>query len=122
MIKQSDILQKRLDRNYNDYLAQLRGKTIDELIALAPEITAAQQLREELVYACTEESIAYLLQFDDPLGKLRGYWEAEITGYDHSEEIRHMLWEIQDRGLDIDDDHPVNEQGQPPGPAMEGPC
>ena len=122
MMGQNDMLQIRLDQNYQDYVAGLRGKTADELIALAPEITAAQQLREELVHACTEESIAYLLQFDDPLAELRGYWEAEITGYDHSGEIGHMLWEIRDRGLDIGDGHPMNEQGQPPGPAMEGPC
>ena len=118
MIKQSDLLQKRLDRNYQDYLAQLRDKTADELIALAPEITAAQQLREELVHACTEEHIAYLLQFDDPLDELRGCWEAEITGYDHSAEIGHMLWEVRDRELGGN----YTEQGQPPGPSMDAPC
>ena len=122
MIKQSEILQKRLDRNYRDYLAQLRGRTADELIALAPEITAAQQLREELVQACTEESMAYLLQFDNPLEEMRGYWEAEITGYDHSGEIGHMLWEIRDRDLVPGGDHPVKEQDHPPVPTMEAPC
>ena len=30
---QNDILQMRLDQNYRDYVAQLQGKTVDELIA-----------------------------------------------------------------------------------------
>ena len=45
---QNDLLQIRLDQNYRDYVARLQGKTADELIALAPEIVAAQQLRDDL--------------------------------------------------------------------------
>ena len=98
MIKQSDILQKRLDRNYNDYLAQLRGKTADELIALAPEITAAQQLRDELACACSEEDAATLLQFDDPLKEMRDLWAGQQDGC-HSEEIGRMIRELHCRGM-----------------------
>ena len=29
----------------------------------------------------------------------QGYWESEITGYDHSGEMGHMLWEIRDKEL-----------------------
>ena len=66
---------------------------------MAPEITAAQQLHEELLDACDEEDVEFLLRFDDPLEVVRGYWESEITGYDHSGEMGHMLWEIRDREL-----------------------
>jgi len=86
MIKQSDILQKRLDRNYNDYLAQLRGKTADELIALAPEITAAQQLRDELACACSEEDATTLLQLDDPMKAVLCFW-IEEQDKTHGEKI-----------------------------------
>ncbi len=66
---------------------------------MAPEITAAQQLYEELLDACDDEDMEFLLRFDDPLEVVRGYWESEITGYDHSGEMGHMLWEIRDREL-----------------------
>lgn len=97
MTDQRTVLQARLDQNYADYIAGFQGKPIEDLILFAPEITAAQQLREELADACDEDAIAFLLHFDDPLELVRGYWEGEITGYDHSGEMGHMLWEIRER-------------------------
>ena len=94
-----DTLKKRLDENYTAFIESLQEKTVSELIAMAPEITAAQQLHEELLDACDEEDVEFLLRFDDPLEVVRGYWESEITGYDHSGEMGHMLWEIRDREL-----------------------
>ena len=95
---QNDLLQIRLDQNYRDYVAQLQGKTADELIALAPEIVAAQQLRDELACACSEESLDFLLGFEDPLGFACCYWKEELMRDSHSDEIGHMLWEIERRG------------------------
>ena len=97
--ERKDTLKKRLDENYTDFIESLQEKTVSELIAMAPEITAAQQLHEELLDACDEEDVEFLLRFDDPLEVVRGYWESEITGYDHSGEMGHMLWEIRDREL-----------------------
>ncbi len=94
-----DALRERLDENYAAFMESLQGKTVSELIAMAPEITAAKQCHEELLDACDEDDVAFLLQFDDPLEVVRGYWADEITGCDHSDEIVHMLWEIQDREL-----------------------
>ena len=94
-----DTLKKRLDENYTAFIESLQGKTASELIAMAPEITAAQQLHEELLDACDDDDVEFLLRFDDPLEVVRGYWESEITGYDHSGEMGHMLWEIRDREL-----------------------
>ncbi len=93
----NDTLQMRLDQNYKDYVARLQNMTADELIQLAPEITAAQQLRDELACACSEEDAALLLQFDDPLEEMRGFWANEQDGC-HSEEIGHMIGELQCRG------------------------
>ncbi len=107
------VLEERLHKNYEDFMAQLQGKTPSELIALAPEITAAQQLHEELLNACNDSDVAFLLQFDDPLEVVRGYWADEITGCDYSDEIGHMLWEIQDRELYS------KEQLAPVKPSME---
>ena len=93
------VLKERLHKNYEDFLAQLQSKTISELIAMAPEITAAKQCHEELLGACDDDDVAFLLRFDNPLEVVRGYWEAEIIGYDHSGEMGHMLWEIRDREM-----------------------
>lgn len=94
---QNDILQMRLDQNHRDYVAQLQGKTAEELIALAPEIVAAQQLRDELAAACSEDAAAALLQFDDPLEKVRGFW-LEEQDKTHGEQIGTMIWHLQQRG------------------------
>ena len=94
-----DTLRERLDANYTAFMESLQEKTVSELIAMAPEITAAQQLHEELLDACDEDDVAFLLRFDDPLEVVRGYWESEITGYGHSGEMGHMLWEIRNREL-----------------------
>ena len=93
---QNAILQLRLDQNYQDYLAQLREKPFEEIIRLAPEITAAQQLCDELAAVCDDDEVEYLLGLDNPLEVVRGYWESEITGYDHSGEMGHMLWRIRE--------------------------
>ena len=102
-----DALKERLDANYTAFIESLQKKTVPELIAMAPEITAAQQLHEELLDACDEEDVAFLLRFDDPLEVVRGYWESEITGYDHSGEMGHMLWRVQE---DIGDDTEQQEK------------
>ena len=97
--ERKDTLKKRLDENYTAFIESLQEKTVSELIAMAPEITAVQQLHTELLDACDDEDMEFLLRFDDPLEVVRGYWESEITGYDHSGEMGHMLWEIRDREL-----------------------
>ena len=115
------VLKERLDKNYDDFLAQLQSKTVSELIVMAPEIVAAQQCHEELLDACDDGDIQFLLQFDDPLELVRGYWEAEITGYDHSGEMGHMLWEIRDREM-YDRDllaQPPRDEGDS-SPAVQG--
>ena len=109
------VLKERLDKNYDDFLAQLQSKTVSELIVMAPEIVAAQQCHEELLDACDEDDIQFLLQFDDPLEVVRGYWEAEITGYSHSDEMGHMLWEIRDREM-----YDREQLAQPSLPAVQG--
>lgn len=90
-----DTLKKRLDENYAAFIESLQGKTIPELIAMAPEITAAQQLHEELLDVCDEDDAAFLLRSDNPLETVLGSWESELTGYDHSDEMRYMLWQVR---------------------------
>ena len=116
-----DVLQKRLDENYTAYIESLQGKTTAELIAMAPEITAAQQVHDEMLDCCDEDDVKFLLRFDDPLEVVRGFWENEITGYDHSDEMGHMLWEIRDRELYSKDQlvKPQRVSGETPSPAAQ---
>ena len=93
-----DALKKRLDENYATYLKSLQTKTATELIAMAPEITAAQQLHEELAGVCDDGDAEYLLQFDDPLEALCGLWADALTD-GRMEEIRHLVWEVRNKGL-----------------------
>lgn len=95
-----DTLKERLDANYTAFIDSLQKKTVPELIAMAPEITAVQQLHEELLDACDDEDVEFLLRFDDPLEVVRGYWESEITACGHSGEMGHTLWQIREDSLD----------------------
>ncbi len=45
--ERKDTLKKRLDENYTAFIESLQEKTVSELIAMAPEITAAQQLHDD---------------------------------------------------------------------------
>ena len=91
------ILRDRLKQNYEAYIAGLQGKSASELIDLASEITAAKQVCEELPDACDEDAAVFLLQSDNPLETVIGSWESELTGYDHSEEMRHMMWNLREK-------------------------
>ena len=93
------VLKERLDKNYEAFMEQLQSKDVSEVINMAPKITAVQQLHEELLNACDRDDVEFLLQFDNPLEVAADFWESEITGYDHREEMGHMLWDIRDKGL-----------------------
>ncbi len=115
-------LQQRLQENYTVFMEQLQGKTASELIAMAPEITAVQQLHEQLLIACNDDDTEFLLRFDNPLELVRGYWVSEITDSDFSEEIGHTLWEIRDKELYSKEQltqHP-KDTVEPLSPAAQG--
>lgn len=85
------LLQQRLDQNYQDYIAQLRKLPFLEVIRLAPDITAAQQICDELAAVCDDSHVEALLALDNPLALLREHWEREISNYDHADEMSHMI-------------------------------
>ena len=117
-----DALQKRLDENYAAFIESLQNKSVSELIAMAPEITAAQQLHEELLNACNQDDAEFLLRFDNPLDVVRGHWEFEVAMYDHSVEMGDILWEIQDKELYSKDQltQPGKAAEELPPPTVQG--
>lgn len=98
-----ELLQERLDGNYQDYLAKLQEKPVSEVIALASEITAAKQLHEELADALMDDDIQFLLKLENPLESLVGSWEVELDGV-HDEEMSHMLWSMREQNLFSEED------------------
>ena len=92
------ILQERLDQKYEEYMEQVKGKSSEELIKLAPEITAAMQIHRDLASSCSEDDIDFLLQLDNPLELMAGHWQDEMDS-GHDEEMSHMVWNVRDRGL-----------------------
>ena len=68
------VLQERLDQSYQNYIDRLQNMSFEEIVKLAPEITAAQQLRKELLGLCNEEDVEFLLGFKDPLEVTRRHW------------------------------------------------
>lgn len=92
-----DILQARLDQNYKDYIAQLRKLPFLDVIKLAPDITAAQQICDEMAAVCDDSHVEALLALDNPLELLREHWEQEISNYDHADEMSHMICILSQR-------------------------
>ena len=97
-------LQKRLNENYAAYAAQLTRRSFADLIDTADEIAAAKFVCEHLVSCCTDQDAALLLRFDNPLELMRDRW-LEENNVDHSEEISHMIWNVQDKIEDFLSDY-----------------
>ena len=91
--KHRDALQKRLDKCYTAFMDSLQGKTTAELIAMAPMITAAKQIHDELPDCCSEDYATILLRFDDPMEIVRK-WESSYISHDRKAEIYGFLWVI----------------------------
>ena len=102
-------LRERLDQNYNTFLESLQGKTTAELIAMAPEITAAQQLHDGLLDCCDEFDVEFLLRFDDPLGVVWEHWKSVVSNLGRTDQMDYMLWEIWDKGL-YSEEQPAKSQ------------
>ena len=90
-------LQKILDQNYKDYMHRMHDKPVSDIMQTAERIVAARQLREELTDACGDSEIEALLQLENPLEMLIGYWVDEMSGM-HKDEMSYMLWRLQDSG------------------------
>ena len=102
-------LRARLKANYEAYITELEEKPAGELIGMAPEIAAAGFMYRELsVEGAFGEYAGYLLQFENPLELLRDSWQG-YEDCDRHEEIDHMLWDMKDKGLGIED-YPMAEQ------------
>ena len=91
-----DTLKKRLDENYTAFIESLQEKTASELIAMAPEITAAQQLHEELLDALLDHKGPVLISgYDCPLyqDRLRGWRREEAVSYSQAASRKtEVLW------------------------------
>lgn len=90
-----ELLQKRLQENYEAYIQSLRKLTPTELIALAPEIADRKFVYDSLPEQCTYADAERLLHFADPLKLACDLWAAERTS-DYSDVFEDLLCIIQD--------------------------
>lgn len=82
---------------FEEYQASWQKLKPQELIEQAGEIHTIQQLAEELPRSASEEDMAYLLRFKNPLEVTSVAW-CNSVGYSIADdELDHALWELRDR-------------------------
>ena len=91
-------LRKRVEDCYRESFDSWLMKQPIDLIERAEEIASVQRMRDELPDAVTEEDAAYLLRFKNPLEVVADRWQSmNGSGSIADEDMRHILWELQDR-------------------------
>ena len=88
---------RKVQNCFEEYQASWKKLQPEELIEQAGEIHAIQQLAEELPGSASEEDMAYLLRFKNPLEVATVAW-CNSVGYSIAgDELDHTLWELRDR-------------------------
>ena len=82
---------------FEEYQASWKKLQPEELIEQAGEIHAIQQLAEELPRSASEEDMAYLLRFKNPLEVASVAWYNSVGYSIANDELDHTLWELRDR-------------------------
>lgn len=100
MDEKQRILQERLTNNFKQYMEELSEKPSDVLIDMAAEIAATKTVYEVLQDGCPDEYVECLLKFQKPLDLVREQW-MDAMNCDYGEEMRHVLWNIQDKISDF---------------------
>ena len=84
---------------FEEYQTSWKKLQPEELIEQAGEIHTIQQLAEELPRSASEEDMAYLLRFKNPLEVASVAW-CNSVGYSiASDELDHTLWELRDQRI-----------------------
>lgn len=73
-------------------------KSPEVLIEEAAEIASIQRMAKELPSSATEEDMAYLLHFKNPLEVVSDRWRSETNmGLQSDNGLDYVLWELRDR-------------------------
>lgn len=95
----SEFLEK-INRCLLEYREGWQQLDKEELIRQAEEIAAVQQMAKKLPEQASEDQMAYLLRFKNPLEVVTDSW-LDINGSDAviiDDDLDHILWKIEDTG------------------------
>ena len=90
--------ERKITENYAAFKASWLKMSPAALIDQADEIAVIQRMAAELPGCVSDEDIAYLLRFKNPLEVVSDQWQEENgpeTNVD--EEMSHVLWNIRDK-------------------------
>lgn len=95
----SEFLEK-INRCFLEYREGWMQLDKEELIGQAEKIAAIQQIAKKLPEQTSEEQMAYLLRFKNPLEVVTDSW-LDINGSDAviiDDDLEYILWKIEDTG------------------------
>lgn len=93
-------LERKVNANYAEYKKRWRQMTPTELINRCEELEAVTRMAQNLPSAVSDDNAEYLLRFKNPLEVASDAWISE-NGIDSliiDEDMRHILWNLMDRG------------------------
>ena len=95
-------LERRIAENYREYKERWLRMKPSELIANCGEIEAVTRMASELSAAIRHGDAEYLLRFRNPLEVVSDEWlnRNGIDSLNVDDELGHLLWSLQDRGVD----------------------
>ena len=90
--------EQKINTAYEDYKVSWLHKTSAELVEDAAEIASIQRMIRELPATATEEDMAYLLRFKNPLEVVSDAWRFEVAPVtNYNDDLSHALWELKDK-------------------------
>ena len=95
-------LRQRVRANFQSYREKWLGMQPSELIDSCEELEAVTRMAEDLPACVKEEEARFLLRFQNPLEVVSDEWISR-NGIDSlivDDEMDHLLWSLQDRGVD----------------------
>ena len=119
--------EQKIRECFEQYEKGWLQKSPEALVEEAAEIASVQRMARELPSSATEEDMAYLLRFKNPLEVVSDRWRSETDmGLQSDSGLDHVLWELRDR-QDAEYDYEMEpeyygsaEQGaQTPGLTMQ---
>ena len=116
--------ERKIKDCYERFEAGWLQKSPAELIEAAEEIASVQRMAKELPSSATEQDMAYLLRFKNPLEVVADAWQdMNGSGTVVDDEMTHMLWEIQDRqaaeaDYEMEPEYYTPAQPQPQAPEL----
>lgn len=93
-------LKRKVNANFAEYKKRWLQMPPTELIGRCEELEAVTRMAQNLPSAVSDDNAEYLLRFKNPLEVASDAWISEngIDSLTIDEDMRHILWNLMDRG------------------------